>query len=67
MKPEQRKDLINQFNSMKIKCPSGAFTTPNHDYVALQDQMPQTSLCSLPNKQVNCMSISVADCNIYLY
>ena len=42
---------------------SGIFITPNHNYVALQDQMPQTSLCSLPNEQINCMSISVADCN----
>ena len=46
---------------MKTKCPSGALTTPHHDYV---HQMPQTSLCSLPNEQVNHMSISVADCNV---
>lgn len=66
MKPEQRKELIKQFDSMKIKCPSGVFTTPH--CVTLQDQMPQTSLPRLPceedNQSVNHMSISAADCNI---
>ena len=34
MKPEQRKELIKQFDSLKIKCPYEAMATPP---VSLQD------------------------------
>ena len=60
MKPEQRKDLIKQFDFMKVKCPTAAFTA--------SPSVPQTSLSRLPdnedNQLVNHMSISSADSNI---
>ena len=63
-KTEQGTGLIKQFDCIKIKCPSEAFTTSHQGLVTLQDQIPQTSLSSSPNEQVNRMSISAADCNI---
>lgn len=64
MKPEQRKELIKQFDSMKIKCHSGVITPP----VTVQPQMPQTSLPRLPSEEgiqlINHMSISAANSNI---
>ena len=65
MKPEQRKELIKQFDSMKVKCPSQEMVTPP---VSLQNQMPQTSLSQLRNEEanqaVNHMSISADNSNI---
>ena len=61
MKPEQRKELIKQFDSIKVKCPSQAMATP---LVPLQ-QMPQTSLSQLRSKEANqVVSISADDSNI---
>ena len=71
MKSEQRKELIKQFDSMKIKCHSGAITTPSPvapSPVTLSSPMSKTSLSGLPgeeyNQLVNHMSISAAYSNI---
>ena len=65
MKPEQRKELIKQFDSLKVKCPYQAMATPP---VSLQDEISQTSLSQLRSEGteqvVNGMTISAYDSNI---
>ena len=65
MKPEQRKELIKQFDSLKIKCPNQAMATPP---VSLQDEISQTSLSQVRSEGaeqvVNGMSILACDSNI---
>ena len=64
MDQDETKELIKQFDSMKVKCPSQAMATPP---VPLQ-QIPQMSLSQLQseeaNQVVNHMSISADDSNI---
>ena len=62
MKPEQRKELIKQFDSMKVKCPYQAMATPP---TPLQDQMSLSQLQSKGTVQVvGDKSISANDSNI---
>ena len=62
MKPELRKELIKQLDSMKVKCPYQAMATPP---APLQDQTSLSQLRSKGAEQVvGDMSISANDSNI---